>query len=163
MSHSGRTAADVVVAQVYAPTPEVRALLAELDAALAGLYAADQQFALAVDDLFQPEVRFFVARLGDAAVACGGVACFDGYAELKRMYSSPSVRGRGVAKAVLGRLESEARAAGKTLLRLETGVHQREALRFYEGAGFRRREPFGPYAELPACAIELSLFYEKAI
>jgi hypothetical protein len=35
-------------------------------------------------------------------------------------------------------------------------------LRIYEGAGFRRRGPVGPYAEMPPRAIELSLFYEKA-
>jgi putative acetyltransferase len=94
-------------------------------------------------------------------VACGGVAFYDGYAELKRMYSRPSVRGRGVAKALLRRLEAEARAAGATLLRIETGVYQQEALRFYEGAGFRRCGAFGPYADMPPRAIELSLFYEK--
>ncbi len=96
-------------------------------------------------------------------MACGGVAFCDGYAEVKRMYSKPSVRGRGVAKALLRRLEAEARAAGATLLRIETGLYQLEALRFYEGAGFRRRGPFGPYAELPPRAIELSLFYEKSV
>jgi putative acetyltransferase len=68
-----------------------------------------------------------------------------------------------VAKALLRRLEAEARAAGFTLLRLETGVYQAEALRFYEGAGFRRCGAFGPYAGLPPRAIELSLFYEKAL
>jgi putative acetyltransferase len=79
------------------------------------------------------------------------------------MYSRPSVRGRGVAKALLRRLEAEARACGATLLRIETGLYQEEALRFYEGAGFRRCAAFGPYAEMPARAIELSLFYEKAL
>ena len=97
------------------------------------------------------------------AVACGGIGFYDGYAELKRMYSRPSVRGRGVAKALLRQLEAEARAAGITLLRIETGVYQTEALRFYEGAGFRRCGAFGPYAELPPHAIELNLFYEKAL
>ena len=136
-------------------------LLAELDAVLAGPYAADQRHALSIEKLFQPDVRFFVARLEGVAVACGGVAFCDGYAELKRMYSKPAVRGRGVAKALLRRLEAEARAAGATLLRIETGVFQQEALRFYESAGFRRCGPFGPYAEMPPRAIELSLFYEK--
>ena len=42
-------------------------------------------------------------------------------------------------------------------------VYQEEALRFYEGAGFRRCGPFGPYAAMPPRAIELSLFYEKPI
>jgi len=153
----------VVIEQVPAPTVEIVELLAELDAVLSGPYAADQRHALSVEQLFQPNVRFFVARLDGAAVACGGVGFYDGYAELKRMYSRPAVRGRGVAKALLRRLEAEARAVGSPLLRIETGVYQDEALRFYEGAGFRRCGPFGPYADMPPGAIELSLFYEKPV
>ncbi len=154
---------DIAIEQAPAPTPEVVELLTELDAALSGPYAADQRHALSIEKLFQPDVRFFVARADGVAVACGGVAFCDGYAEVKRMYSKPSVRGRGVAKALLRRIEAAARAAGATLLRIETGLYQQEALRFYEGAGFRRCGPFGPYAEMPARAIELSLFYEKAV
>jgi len=150
------------IERVYAPSPEVVELLTELDAALAG-YSADQRHALSIDKLFQPNVRFFVARVDGVAVACGGIAFYDGYAELKRMYSKPAVRGRGVAKAVLRRLEAEARAAGATLLRIETGLYQMDALRFYEGASFRRCGAFGPYADMPPHAIETSLFYEKAV
>src|SRR5262245_21848749 len=157
------TGMTVVIEQARAPTAEIVDLLAELDAVLSGPYAADQRHALSVEQLFQPDVRFFVARLDGAAVACGGIGFYDGYAELKRMYSRPAVRGHGVAKAILRRLEAEARAAGASLLRIETGVHQDEALRFYEGAGFRRCGPFGPYAAMPPRAIELSLFYEKTI
>ena len=153
----------VVIEQASAPTAEIVELLAELDAELSGPYSADQRHALSVEKLFQPDVRFFVARLEGAAVACGGIGFYDGYAELKRMYSRPSVRGRGVAKAILRRLEAEARAAGAPLLRIETGLYQEEALRFYEGAGFRRCGAFGLYAKMPARAIETSLFYEKSL
>ena len=152
----------VVIEQASAPTAEIVELLAELDAELSGPYSADQRHALSVEKLFQPDVRFFVARLEGVAVACGGIGFYDGYAELKRMYSRPSVRGRGVAKAILRRLEAEARAAGMRLLRIETGAYQEEALRFYEGAGFRRCGAFGPYAKMPARAIETSIFYEKS-
>jgi putative acetyltransferase len=154
---------DIAIEPAAAPTPEIVGLLAELDAALSGPYAADQRHALSVERLFQPEVRFFVARVDGVAVACGGVALYAGYAEVKRMYARPAVRGRGVAKALLRRIEAEARAGGATLLRIETGLYQQEALWFYEGAGFRRCGPFGPYAAMPPRAIELSLFYEKSV
>ena len=154
---------DIAIERAEAPTPEIVELLAELDAELSGPYSADQRHALSVEKLFQPDVRFFVARVDGAVAACGGIGFYDGYAELKRMYSRPSVRGRGVAKAILRRLEAEARAAGAPFLRIETGVYQEEALRFYEGAGFRRCESFGPYAKMPARAIETSIFYEKAV
>ncbi len=142
---------------------EVRELLQELDAALSGPYADDQQHGLSLDELFRPDVRFFVARLDGAAAGCGGVALLGDYAEVKRMYVRDGARGRGVADALLARIEAEGRAAGLALLRLETGTEQRAALRFYERAGFRRCDPFGPYAEMPARAIEMSLFYEKRI
>jgi putative acetyltransferase len=108
-------------------------------------------------------VRFFVARLDGLAVGCGGVALFDDYAEVKRMYTRPAARGRGVGKALLRRIEDEARGANKSVLRLETGTYQREAIRLYKRMGFRPRGPFGPYAMMPACNIETSLFFEKAL
>ncbi|MGH6891870.1 MAG: GNAT family N-acetyltransferase [Dongiaceae bacterium] len=154
---------DITIELVKTATPEVIALLDELNRALAGPYSKEQTHALPVDRLFQPNIRFFMARLDGEAVACGGVAFFDGFAELKRMYSKPAVRGRGVAKVLLGRLEAEAREAGASVLCIETGIYQHEAVRFYEGAGFQQRGPFGPYAEMPPKAIELSLFYEKSV
>ncbi len=153
---------EIAIELATAATREVADLLDELNAALAG-YTADQRHALSTDQLFQPGIRFFLARSYGVAVGCGGVAFLDGYAEVKRMYAKPAVRGRGVAKALLRRIESEARRAGAPVLRLETGLHQEEALRFYEGAGFRRRGAFGPYAQMPARAIETSLFYEKLL
>ena len=153
----------LAIEQAAAPTDEIIEMLTELDAALSGPYSDDQRHALSVEQLFQPDVRFFVVRMDGASVACGGIAFYDGYAELKRMYSRPAVRRRGAAKFLLRRLEAEARAVGAALLRLETGAYQHEALRFYEGAGFHRRGPFGQYADMPPHAIETSLFYEKAL
>src|SRR5262245_49104222 len=154
---------DIAIELVTAPTPEVIVLLDGLNAALAGPYSEEQRHALPVDRLFQPNIRFFVARLDGEAVAGGGVGFYDGFAELKRMYSKPSVRGRGVAKKLLARLEAEAAIAEQTLVRIETGVYQLEAMRFYEGAGYRRCEAFGPYATMAPAAIETSVFYEKRL
>ena len=72
---------------------------------------------LSVEQLFEPNVRFFLARLDGLAVGCGGVAVFDDYAEVKRMYTRPAARGWGIAKALLHRIEEEARGAGKSVLR----------------------------------------------
>jgi putative acetyltransferase len=153
---------DITIERVTEATPEVIALLEELNRALAG-YSEEQSHALSIEQLFQPNIRFFIARLDGEAVACGGVGFYDGYAELKRMYSRPVVRGRGVAKKLLSRLESEARENGATMLCIETGIYQHEAIKFYERVGFQPCEAFGPYAEMPARAIELSVFYEKRL
>jgi GNAT superfamily N-acetyltransferase len=88
-------------------------------------------------------------------------ARFEDYAEVKRMYAREP--GRGIGKALLARLEAEARNAGKRLLRLETGIHQTAAIALYERWGFRRRGPFGHYAELSPNATATSVFYERPL
>jgi putative acetyltransferase len=144
-------------------TAEVAALVGELEEILGAEYPPDQRHGLALDAIFQPHIRFFVARLDGAAVGCGGVARFDGFAELKRMYVRAGARGRGVAQALLARLEAETRAAGLDLLRLETGDRQLAALRFYERAGFVRCGAFGVYAEMAPASVAASVFLEKRL
>lgn len=153
----------ITVDKVGAATDEVRGLLLDLDRDLAGHYSAHQQHGLAIEELFQPGVSFFLARLDGLAVGCGGVAFFNGYAELKRMYCRPSARGRGVAQALLRHIEAATREHDRAVLRLETGVFQYAAIKFYERNGFTARGPFGPYARMNPAAIELSAFYEKPI
>ncbi len=153
----------IVVEQVRAPTAEVALLIGELDAFLARDYAPEQRHGITLDALFAAHVRFFIARVGSAAAGCGGVAFFDGYAEVKRMYVREAARGRGVAQTLLARIEAEVRAAGLTALKLETGVHQAAAIRLYERAGFRPCAMFGAYAAMEPAAIATSLFYAKEL
>jgi putative acetyltransferase len=154
---------NITVEQVVQTTPEVHDLIGELEKVLGAAYEAHQRHGLSIEQLFEPNVSFFLARLGNLAVGCGGVAVFDDYAEVKRMYTRPVARGRGVAKALLRRIEDEVRGAGMSVLRLETGTYQQEAVGLYERMGFRPRGPFGQYAAMPACNIETSLFFEKAL
>ncbi len=153
----------VAIERVTEETSELRQLVGELDAVLGANYEPHQRHGLSLAQLFEPHVRFFLVRLDGAASGCGGVALFDDYAEVKRMYTRPAMRGRGLARALLGRIEEEARAAGKSVLRLETGPYQREAIGLYQGMGFARSGVFGHYATLPARDIEMSLFFEKPI
>jgi putative acetyltransferase len=148
---------------VATATHDVRALIGELDQVLAAEYLPEQRHGLALEALFQPHLRFFVARLNGAAVGCGGVALFDDFAEVKRMYVRETVRGRGVAQALLARIETEASAAGFVVLRLETGDRQAAALRFYARAGFTRCAAFGDYVSMQPQAITTSVFMEKRL
>jgi putative acetyltransferase len=116
-------------------TPEVYDLIGELNDVLGAAYEAHQRHGLSIEQMFEPNVRFFMARLEGIAVGCGGVAMFDDYAEVKRMYTRLAARGGGVAKALLHRIEDEACRAGKSVLRLETGTHQQEAIGLYERTG----------------------------
>ena len=115
------------------------------------------------DPIFKPNIRFFLAYLSGVAVGCGGVALFTDLAEVKRMYVRDGARRRGVAQALLARIETEARDAGSDLLPLETGDRQIAALRFYERAGFQPCTPFGAYATMPPRAIATSVFFKKEL
>ena len=145
-------------------TPDASALIEELDAHLGARYPAESRHGFSVEKIIREGVAFFVMRVDGQPVGCGGVLlvgkeCKDGpYAEVKRMYVRPAFRGRGLAKHVLDHLISHACAHGFTTIRLETGVHQREAIALYERAGFRQVPPFGPYRDDP-----LSPCYERII
>jgi putative acetyltransferase len=138
-------------------------LVGELDAELNADYPPEQRHGFSIERIFRPNMSFFVARLDDQPAGCGGVAFDDGLAEVKRMYVRPAARGRGVARAILARLEAEARAQGAPRLVLETGDIRHDAMRLYERAGFRRCGAFGGYLKMPSHAIERSVFFEKDI
>jgi len=155
--------AEVDIELVATATHDVRELIGELDQVLAAEYLPEQRHGLALEALFQPHIRFFVARLNGAAIGCGGVALFDDFAEVKRMYVRETARGRGVAQALLTRIETEARVAGFGVLRLETGERQAAALRFYARAAFTPCAAFGEYAPMRPDSIATSIFMEKQL
>jgi GNAT superfamily N-acetyltransferase len=97
-----------------------------------------------------PHGIFLLARLDEDAVGCGAWRSSGEHdAEIKRMYTAPEARGRGVARAVLDALEATARDAGKRRMILETGDRQPEAIALYESHGYRRIPNFGYYADEP--------------
>jgi len=112
-----------------------------------------------VDQLLRDGVAFFVARADGHAAGCGGVLLVGPeYAEAKRMYVRPAFRGRGVGRRMLDHLVTHAQRRGLRVVRLETGIHQREAIALYERYGFRRIPPFGAYRDDP-----VSLCYEMRL
>src|SRR5260370_21907560 len=114
----------LVIEEARAATDEVRRLIGELDQVLSEGYPPEQRHGLSVDAIFQPNIHFFLARLGAIAVRCGGVALIPDFAEVKRMYVVQGARGRVVADAVLARIEAGTRGAGLTVLWLGAGGHQ---------------------------------------
>ncbi|WP_225838145.1 GNAT family N-acetyltransferase [Streptomyces sp. NK08204] len=73
----------------------------------------------------------------------------DGDAELKRMFVVAEMRGRGLARRILGALEEDARAAGRVRMVLETGTKQPEAIALYASSGYEPCTPFGYYRHYP--------------
>ena len=153
----------LTVQHIEHATDDARQLIGELEAEMAATYSDQQRHGLSVERIFQPHVMFFIAYLEGEAVGCGGIAFDDGFAELKRMYVRPALRGRGIVQALLDRLSAEARARGYRRLTLETGDAQHAAMRAYERAGFTRCDAFGSYRGLSPEAVERSVFFEKQI
>ena len=140
-------------------TDEAIQLITELEAVLDPLYPAESRHGFSVEKLLNEDVAFFVMREDGLAAGCGGIKLFaTEYGELKRMYVRPQYRGAGLGKLMLDHLAQYARQHGVTTLRLETGIHQTEAIGLYERWGFTRIPPFGAYREDP-----LSIFFERRI
>lgn len=138
---------------------EIIELINQLDEYLKSLYPPESNHLLDINTLMGENIIFLTAKDGARYVGCGALRLFKGeYAEIKRMYVVPSERGKGVAYRLLTELQRLAVEAGLKILRLETGIHQPEALNLYEKFGFRRIEPFGEYTADP-----LSLCFEKRI
>jgi GNAT superfamily N-acetyltransferase len=110
-------------------------------------------------DFEPPDGAFLVGSVDGCDVACGGVCRYDTETgEIRRMYVRPEHRGAGLSRRMLGALEEEARSFDYRRIRLETGVHQHEALGLYRSAGFEKIPRFGPYV-----ADELSVCFEKPL
>ena len=139
--------------------PDVIRLIEALDAHAIALYPPESNHLLDVAALREPAVTFLVVRSGSEAIGCGALLRDPrDWGELKRMYVRPDQRGHGIGKRVLAELEAIARMRSLPLLRLETGIHNTEALTLYRRAGFSEREAFGDYAPDP-----LSVFMEKSV
>jgi GNAT superfamily N-acetyltransferase len=138
---------------------EGRALIAAAVAELAERYDGDQDPAVELDDLVPPRGAFLVARLDGEPVGCGGLRTLEpGAGEIKRMYVAPSVRRRGVGRALLAGLEEAARDLGWKALRLETGLRQPEAIALYQDTGYERIPDYGHWAGEP-----LTVCFEKPL
>lgn len=160
---TARCSADAVTIQVEPPDQgTIQCMMADSDRVYADLYPAEENHLLDPAALIDPDITFLVARCDGVVAGFGALAIRrDGdtaYGELKRMYVAPSLRGIGLGRRLLQALEDRARADGMTLLRLETGNRQPEAIGLYRAAGFTERDPFGPYAES-----EHSLYMEKRL
>lgn len=147
-----------VITQERPDSLDASSLIHELEAELEPLYPSKSRHGFSVEKLIAEKVAFFILRDAGKPAACGGIQLFNDFGELKRMFVREAFRGRGFAKMMLDHLENHARSNGIQLVRLETGIHQLEAIGLYERAGYRLIPPFGSYREDP-----FSRFYEKRI
>jgi putative acetyltransferase len=120
---------------------------------LRGMYEnspAESVHAFDLSKLKQPGVTFWSAWAGDEIVGMGALKQLDAQrGEIKSMRVADAWLGKGVGRAMLDHIVSEARRMGLSSLWLETGSADAftPALKLYETAGFVRCGPFDGYAE----------------
>ncbi len=95
----------------------------------------------------------------ETAVACGSIKAFDEQSmEIKRMFTLPEMRGKGIASKILNQLENWTKELGFSKTILETGIKQTEAIALYEKCGYKIIPNYGQYS-----GIENSVCYEKSL
>lgn len=138
--------------------PDFIFLVEQLDADLAVRDGDDHPFYAQFNTL--DAIKYVIVAYEDEkAIACGAIKQFDQASmEIKRMYTLPEARGRGIASLILAELESWAEELGFSRCILETGFKQPEAIALYEKNGYVRIENYGQYA-----GVENSLCFEKDV
>lgn len=142
----------VRVTPVDAAGPLAADVLRAYQVEISAMFGFDPTTAVSADpdELTPPRGAFLVAFGADGEpLGCGGVKLVGPrLAEVKRMWVSPSARGRGVGSAVLAALEDAARDLGAVRGVLDTHGSLEPALRLYERNGWQPIEPYNdnPYA-----------------
>lgn len=136
--------------------PDFRALVHELDVDLAERDGKDHSFYAQfnkIDNINHSVVAYF----NDKPVGCGAVKQYEaGVMEIKRMFTIPLERGKGVASTILSGLEQWAREMAYDKCILETGKKQPEAISLYQKKGYKIIKNYGQYEN-----IENSVCMEK--
>lgn len=92
-------------------------------------------------------------------ISCGAIKEFaPDVMEVKRMYTLPQVRGKGIASKVISNLEVWATELTYKKCILETGKRQPDAIRLYQKNGYKVIPNYGQYA-----GIENSVCFEKEL
>jgi len=100
-----------------------------------------------------------VIYIDEIPAACGAFKKFDDKTvEIKRMYTNPDFRKRGLATAIVKELETWAKEMGYEKAVLESSLEQNEALSVYEKSGYQRILNYGQYI-----GVDASVCYEKRI
>ena len=98
-----------------------------------------------------------VAYINGVPAGCGAIKEFSpGVMEVKRMFTLPGHRGKGIASALLSKLEEWADELGYEKCILETGKKQPEAIALYEKNGYIITDNYGQYT-----GIKNSVCFEK--
>lgn len=95
-----------------------------------------------LDDIKYVIVAYYNGR----AAGCGAIKQFDNNTmEIKRMFTLPEFRGKGIAGKILSELEKWSAELNFSKCILETGIKQTEAIALYTQKGYLKIQNYGQY------------------
>ena len=138
--------------------PDFILLVQQLDRELAVVDGEDHAFYSQFNKI--DKIRHaVVAYENEIPVACGAVKEYlPGIMEIKRMFTIPAERGKGMARRILGELETWAKEMSYTKCVLETGERLPDAIALYQKCGYHKIPNYGQYE-----GVENSVCFEKQL
>ena len=148
----------ITIRRTDSGNPDFIELVKHLDADLAIRDGAEHSFYDAFNKIDQ--IKYVVILYeNDLPVSCGAIKEYEPKVmEVKRMFTLPGSRGKGLAGMVLKELENWAAEMTFEKCILETGKKQPEAIRLYQKNGYTFIPNYGQYA-----GVENSVCFEKKI
>ncbi len=146
------------IIRTTAANEDFRKLVAQLDHYLAVIDGNEHSFYDQYNKIENLN-QVIVIYENDSAVACGAIKEFESDSmEVKRMFTDPAYRGKGLARKVLTELEKWAAELGYRKCVLETGKRMKDAIELYSRSNYQVIPNYGQYI-----GIDNSVCFEKEI
>lgn len=137
---------------------DFQTLVKSLDATLAEHNGENDDF-FAQFNTIDTIKNCIVVYVDDIPAACGAFKPFsEDTVEIKRMFTHPEFRKKGLGSAIVKELENWAAELNFKKAVLETSRDLKNAISVYEKSGFNRMPNYGQYI-----GVEQSVCYEKAL
>lgn len=138
--------------------PQFIKLVAALDAYLA-ITDGDEHAFYSQYNKIDKIKHVVIAYENEIPVGCGAIKEFAADSmEVKRMFTSPEGRKKGVATTILSALEKWAAELGYKKCVLETGIRQADAVSLYQKCGYQIIPNYGQYI-----GVDNSVCFEKEL
>lgn len=148
----------IILTRTDSSNPDFIALVKLLDAYLAEEDGREHDYYNQFNTINKLK-KVVVCSENGIPVACGAIKEFDANSmEVKRMFTNPEARGKGLASKVLSELEAWALDFGYKSCVLETGKRQVEAVALYKKKGYSIIPNYAQYI-----GIENSLCFIKEL
>jgi putative acetyltransferase len=137
-----------MITRTTSDNPDFESLVKPLDAYLRFLDGDDHAFYAQFNksSMLKNAIVFYE---NDKPIAIGAYKEYDNETvEMKRMFTLPEYRGKGIGYKILYELENWAKEEGFTKAVLETGHMQKDAIHLYQKAGYEITENYGQYVDV---------------